>query len=404
LSSVGDSDEVKVRVLMTCMPSLSHATQLVPIARALGDRGHEVILATSPRYALTLRQYGLAAEAVGPDFLLRDGDPVYERTVRSRLFFGFIDLADVMVPDLIALAQARNVDLVVRDSTEFGGWIVARKLGLPLVTQGITHRLPSPAVRRILGGLRKPMLAANTRPPTNERELCGEAYLDVVPPSFRLPWECDEAFTLCSSPSSFEGSTGSGDFEWLKAMASDRPLVYVTLGNTTTDYRRVWEAIADAVAELDANVLMTIGPHTDLSWFAAVPANVRIERFTPQSEVLAVSSALICHAGFNTLIGAFRAGIPSVCLPVATDQPINASACAAAGAGINAANSDGDGRGPIVDPATLSAARVRSAVNAILCEPRYREAAARLGDEIRNMPTAERIAETLEHRLRAMAA
>jgi UDP:flavonoid glycosyltransferase YjiC (YdhE family) len=393
-----------VRVLMTCLPSLSHATQLVPIARALCDRDHEVILGTSPRYASTLRQHGLDAEAVGPDFLLRDGDPVYERTVRSRLFFGFIDLADAMVSDLMALAQARDVDLVMRDSTEFGGWIVARKLGLPLVTQGITHRLPSPAVRRVLAGLRKPMLAANTQPPANERELYGEVYLDVVPPSFRLPWERDEEFTLRSSPSSFEGRTGSGDLEWLHAMGRERPLVYVTLGNTTTDYPRVWETIADAVAELDANVLMTIGPDTDVSWFGGVPANVRIERFVPQSVVLPRSSALICHAGFNTLMGAFRAGIPSVCLPVATDQPINAAACAAAGAGINAANSDGDSRGPIVDPATLSAEQVRDAVNAVLYEPRYREAAARLGDEIREMPAPERIAESLEHRLGAVAA
>jgi UDP:flavonoid glycosyltransferase YjiC (YdhE family) len=39
------------------------------------------------------------------------------------------------------------------------------------------------------------------------------------------------------------------------------------------------------------------------------------------------------------------------------------------------------------------------AVEALLRDPGYRAAAARIGDEIRRMPAAERIAEALESRV-----
>jgi UDP:flavonoid glycosyltransferase YjiC (YdhE family) len=392
-------EESRMRVLITCQPSLSHVTQLVPLARALRDRGHDVTLATSATFVRTIRAYGLAAEPVGPDFLQRDGDPVYDRTVGERLFFGFIDLGTETAPDLVELAERKQIDVVIRENTEFGGWLAARRLGLALVTQGIMHRLPPISVRRTIGELRQLALDAGAQPADGERALYGELYLDVVPPSFRMRWERDEEFTLAAAPSWFEG-TGSAEPEWLAAMGRDRPLLYVTLGTIYTEYPKVWDAIAGAVSDLDADVLMTIGPATDRSLFDHVPANVRIERFIPQSQVLPRTAAIICHAGFNTLVGAFRAGVPAVCLPVAADQPFNAAACATAGAGINAANnSTSDVRGLMFDPTTLVPGEVRAAIDAVLHEPGYREASARIGEEIRHMPSAGRVAQALETRL-----
>jgi len=394
-----------MRILMTCQPAHSHAAQLVPLAQALMLRGHEVTVATSASYAGQLNEHGLTTAGVGPDFLLREGDPIYESTVGARLFFGFVDLvrADT-IADVSALGEALGADVIVREYAEFSGLVAARQLGVPMITHGIMHRLPPPAVSRIISELERPARAAGIAPPSTPAELYGDIYLDVVPASFRLDWEATEPFLLQTAPSQYEGAGAGFPEPWLSALGVDRPLLYVTLGTLFTHNERVWRTLLEAVGNLDADVLITIGPDTSDAMFDSPPANVVVKRFVPQSQVLSRASALVCHAGFNTLIGAFRAGVPSVCVPLNADQPLNAAACAAAGAGLNLARNARDSRGPIVDASTLTAHEVQDAVETILADESFRAAAQALGQEIRSMPSAEDTAMAIEQRLTTSAA
>lgn len=191
------------------------------------------------------------------------------------------------------------------------------------------HRLPPGTVLRIISELERPARAADTDPPTAPGDLYGEMYLDVVPPSFRLSWETAEPFVLHTAPSLHEG--GGTPAPWLSTLGVERPLLYVTLGTLFTHNGVIWRTLLAAVANLDADVLVTIGPDTSEAMFDPTPDNVLVKRFVPQSQVLSRAAAVICHAGFNTLIGAFRAGVPSVCLPLNADQPLNAAACAGSG-------------------------------------------------------------------------
>jgi UDP:flavonoid glycosyltransferase YjiC (YdhE family) len=389
-----------MRVLMTCQPALSHAAQLVPLAQALMGRGHEVTLATAAGYADRLHEHGLDAEGVGPDFLLREGDPLYESTVGARQFVGFIDLARAdTIADVSALGDALQADVIIREYAEFSGLIAAQRLGIPVITHGIMHRLPPPSVLRIISELERPTRAAGTEPPRTPAELYGEMYLDVVPPSFRLSWETAEPFLVQTAPSSHEGADTWIPEPWLSRLGVERPLLYVTLGTVFTHNQAVWRTLVDAVANLDVDALITIGPDTSEAMFDATPDNVLVKRFVPQSQVLSRAAALVCHAGFNTLIGAFRAGVPSVCLPLNADQPFNAAACAAAGAGLNLAHSARDSRGPIIDPTTLTPQEVQLAVEAILADDTFRSAAQALGQDIRSMPSADHTAMAIERRL-----
>ena len=131
---------------------------------------------------------------------------------------------------------------------------------------------------------------------------------------------------------------------------------------------------------------MTTGG-TDPNNLGARSANVRIERYVPQSSVLPRCTAVVCHAGFSTLIGAFTHGLPALCLPLAADHPINAQRCAEAGAGLNRANALAiDARGPVVDPDTLHPNDVASALSRLLDDPTFTSAARRIAGEIRGMP------------------
>jgi UDP:flavonoid glycosyltransferase YjiC (YdhE family) len=391
-----------MRVLITCQPAFSHAIQLIPLARELERGGHAVVMATSASFAPTLAEHGIDTRCFAPDWMIGPGDPVYDRTVGtpspgSSTFFGFARVPDrSSIEQLLEVAGDWQADVIVREYSEFTGWVVARKLGVPLVTHGIMHRL-APAVEdglaRLVGRLAG---LVGVEPPGDDDDLLGVAYLDVVPPSFRCPWEHDQPPAHPTRPSSFDGPPQPEALDWLDGLGRTRPLVYVTLGNVFTRFPSLWRVVLAALTELEVDGLVTTGG-TDPSDLGAPSANVRIERYVPQSSVLPRCAAVVCHAGFNTLIGAFTHALPALCLPLAADHPINAQRCTDAGAGLNCANAPAiDARGPLVDPDTLDPDDIASALSRLLDDPTFTTAARRIASEIRGMPEPGETARYLE--------
>jgi len=371
---------------MTTQPAFSHAAQMIPLAQELTRRDHQVAIATSPSFAPTLRQLGLNVLAFKPDWLVRPGDLVYDRTVGSESFFGFAQVPDrSSIAGLVDLARDFAPDLVVREYSEFSGWFVAQGLRRPLVTHAIIHRLPPPAESRLVDLVGRLAGQVGVPPPKSGDDLLGQAYLDVIPPSFRTPWEHDMPLGHPVRPAVFDGSAAVPPSR-ISKLGRQRPLVYVTLGTIFTGYPTLWRTLLTALSRLDVDAVVTTGS-ADPSELPKPPSNVAVERYIPQSQLLPHCSAVVCHAGFNTLIGAFVHGLPCVCLPLDADQPVNAARCAAAGAGVNLANaSPRDPRGPLTDPETLSADVIVDAVNSVLTDPIFRGAARRLAAEIATMP------------------
>ena len=386
-----------MRVLMTCQPAFSHATQLIPLARKLSRDGHSAVVATSASFAPVLARHGIDVRTFEPDWMIGPGDRVYDRTVGQHLFLGFPQVPDPSSVDrVLELARDWRADLIVREYSEFTGWVVARKLGVPLVTHGIIHRLPpqtEDGVARVAGRLAE---LTGVDPPHDRDDLLGTAYLNIVPPSLRCPWEHHQPLAHPTRPSSFDGLPQPDALAWLDALGRSRPLVYVSLGNVFNQSSSLWRVVLAALAELDVDALVTTGG-TDPDELGAPPANVRVERYVPQSHVLPRCAAVVCHAGFNTLIGAFAHGLPAVCLPLAADHPINARRCAEASAGLNCANAPAtDPRGRLVDPTTLRPDDVACALSRLLDDPAFTNAARRLASEIRDMPGPAEAARLLE--------
>jgi MGT family glycosyltransferase len=137
----------------------------------------------------------------------------------------------------------------------------------------------------------------------------------------------------------------------------------------------------DAAAGLSARVLLTVGNETDLGVVGPAPPNVRVERWVPQARVLGRASAVVCHGGSGTTLGALAAGLPLVVVPLFADQPLNARRVAEVGAGVAIAH---DEPTPVrVDPAAL-----RAAIERVLAEPAYAAAARAIADEMAALPPA----------------
>jgi UDP:flavonoid glycosyltransferase YjiC (YdhE family) len=106
------------------------------------------------------------------------------------------------------------------------------------------------------------------------------------------------------------------------------------------------------------------------------PANVHVEAWVPQRDVLPRVTALVCHGGSGTVLGALGAGLPMVVVPLFADQPHNARRIAAASAGLAL---------PAPDANAL-----RAAIERVLADPELRRGARRVADEIAALSTVER--------------
>ena len=113
----------------------------------------------------------------------------------------------------------------------------------------------------------------------------------------------------------------------------------------------------------------------DAGALGAVPANVSVESWVPQGEVLSRASGLVCHGGAGTMLGGLAAGVPMVVAPMFADQPENVRRVHDVGAGIAVAPPD---------PQALHAAMLR-----ILSDADLRAGARRIADEMAALPSVD---------------
>jgi UDP:flavonoid glycosyltransferase YjiC (YdhE family) len=168
----------------------------------------------------------------------------------------------------------------------------------------------------------------------------------------------------------------------LPAWWGDRagPLVYVTLG-TVADSAAVLRAAVAGVARLDATVLVALGAVGDAD-LGPLGANVRVVPFVDQARLLPNVDLVVHHGGTGTFLGALAHGLPQLVLPQTADQPVNAQIAAAAGLGVGlAGDADADS--------------VEVAARRLLGEDTFRAAAARMRDEMSEMPDPSSVAAVL---------
>jgi MGT family glycosyltransferase len=168
----------------------------------------------------------------------------------------------------------------------------------------------------------------------------------------------------------------------------DLPLVYVTFGSVTAalpPFTGLYREALDALADLDARVLMTVGRRLDVESLGPLPANAAVHAWWPQADVLAHAAAMLGHGGFGTTMGALAAGVPQVVMPIFTsDQLANAEHVAAVGAGTAVP----------MGPGNVS--RAAGDLGRVLADPSYAVHARMLADEIAALPPASDAVTALE--------
>jgi UDP:flavonoid glycosyltransferase YjiC (YdhE family) len=354
-----------VRLLVTSTAGAGHYGPLAAFVRSFLDTGHDVLVAGPPALGPSVR--------VAEFWPLGAPEQAELDAVFARLPHVSHDEANAVIISEVfarldagaALPRAREAvatwrpDVVLHESAEFAGPIAATEHGVPHARVGIGLGV----VERLMWELAQPCL-----PGAFDHE--AEPHLTLFPESIEDP-----------AVAPFARTARFRDPSWLPARAGE-PLVYVTFGSVAGGMAmtaEVYRAALAAVADLPVPVVLTVGRDADPASFGPVPAHVRVERWVDQAEVLATASAVVCHGGGGSTLGALAAGVPLVVVPLfAEDQHVNARRVAAVGAGVAA------------DPSSI-----RTALDTVLTEPSYRAAAAAVAEELAAQPSTDLAASAL---------
>jgi UDP:flavonoid glycosyltransferase YjiC (YdhE family) len=377
-----------VRLLFASTSGHGHLRPLLTLWRAAEDLGHETLVVAPRGLETTLESLG-ASYRLGPEPAPDEARRLWSafaelgRTEASRLverewFAGLC--ARAMLAEMRAACEQWRPHVVVRESCEYSSAVTADEHGIALAQVAIsTSRAEASVLTRLVA-------------PDLDRFATGLAERVFATPYItRFPASMDPS----AFPSTWRYRGGGGAAAPLPRWWAndDDPLVYLTFGTVAGGESGRAPLLRDALDEispLGVRVLVTTGPGTDPSDLGRVPANVRVRGWVDQARVLAEASVVVCHGGSGTTFGALEAGVPLVLLPLFADQPTNAALVVAAGAGVTLHEG---ARSANANAASLQSrpGRLRDAVREVLGQPRFAEAARRIGEEMAAASSPEEI-------------
>ena len=369
-----------MRILFATTRGGGHLGPLIPLARACVRARHDVVVAAPMSLARGIARAGLRHEPVGaaPDAeVARAFAPVWAREASTAHVIGdlFAGMhARAALPDMLALVAAWKPDVVVRETMEFASTLAAERHGVPQVRFGVHLQAAVDGDAGPLGIAAGPLDAlrplAGLGPDPELRVLRGSPLLTLAPAATDVRGAPD--VRRFRDPEAVGPAERNGH--------GRPPLVYVAFGSeapASAHFPAIYRATLDALAPLDARVLVAIGDRRDPAELGRAPANAYVERWVPQRDVMREAAVMVGHGGSGSTLAALAAGVPQALVPLFVDGPVNAARVAELGAGVAL-----DGPDAIADA-------LLPAVRRLLEDPAHRAAARAVADEIAALPPVD---------------
>jgi zeaxanthin glucosyltransferase len=414
---------------LACPELSGHLNPMTTLGRELVRRGHRVTLVARPDGEAKAVAAGLGFAAIGArEFpcgaIAAQAKALGGMTARKALRYT-VDMmrlaADVTLRDLPAVIRAHGIDGLLVDQVNPAAGTVAENRGLPFVKvanalalnrdpacppavlpwryrPGPLGRLRNAAgnwfLHRVTAPVRDAINADRVRhglaPRIGEEAPAFLAEIAQQPAFFDFPRARPEPRLHFTGPwHAAEGTDIAFPWERLDA----RPLVYASLGTLQNRLSEMFVAIAEAVAPLDAQLVISLGAaDQDAPALARRCAgNPIVVPVAPQLQLLDRAAIAITHAGLNTALESLARGVPMVAIPITNDQP-----------GV-ARRLEWLGVAEVVLPRQLTAPRLRQAIERVLHDPGYRTRAGARAREIASLDGVSRAADIVEEAFRTNA-
>ncbi|MEM0962573.1 MAG: glycosyltransferase [Bacteroidota bacterium] len=374
-----------MRVLFVVPPINTHIYPLTSVSSQLSARGHSTAWSGyGPSLAHSVHSDEETYPYDLPDHIL--DETIFSQSIgidRYRTLFEdyLIPNSDISLRFVSSAVEDYLPDVIVSDQHAYAGAIAAQRFDLPWVTTAIT----ATGATDYLDGFPK------LRAWENDLLLDLASRHGVSGPLSTSP-NLTIAFTIpaMAGPNpldakveyvgpSFSDRADSAEFDW--GWLAGGPTVLVSIGtlNHAIGTRFLTETI-EAARDWEGQMIVSGPP----GLAAAAPPNVLVQGYLPQIELLKHVDAVVCHGGHNTVMEALGHGVPLVTAPIGDDHTHAAQRLVAEGAGIR------------IKFRRAKAPKIREALDDVLSDPSYRQAAQRLQGSLMAAGGAERAARLIE--------
>lgn len=413
---MGDPGGPMAKFLFTMMPAndLGLPSRLVPIARALSDRGHEVaVFNPAPAPSKLIAEAGLqnlpmpSRPMPAPVMDLAQAGSAWD----VEEFFGAIHFDEESTRGETAvyvdLIRTYAPDVVV-DSFGLLTCLAARVLSVPLVTvlQGNIHPasdgflwwkkdrpsgLPSAAavINKVAAeyGI-EPVARCVDLLAGNLSLILGTPETDPLPASASaqyvgpIVWQREKA----QLP------------KWIDALSRQKPLIWVYSGNpryanapTPIDSIVVIRAAIQALGDMPVHVVLTTGFQEVPAEVGVLPPNFTHAAYLPGLAMAERCDLMVHHGGHGSVMTGLRAGTPAVIVPTITERESNARRLVALGAGeivMPVTRADGE--------KAIDSVEFGAAVNRVLKDAAFRQSAKRVSESMQEYAGSKTAADQIE--------
>ena len=359
-------------------PGAGHVRPLLPLAGAFVSGGDEVLLVSGPEVEPLAAEARLPFAVAGrsqDEWMARlgrftrgiPGDGLdQDRILHYFLPRGFAEVGvDEMIDDVVRHGRAFAPDVVIFEAFALAGPLAADILGVPAVAHMFGPLPPAEAVQLANDAVARIWCSFGREVP-GWAGMYRELTIEICPAMLETA-AVPTGQTLCLRPVPLPSGP---------RIRAPQPTVYVTFGTLFNSDLGLFRIALDALAEMPVHLVMTVGPDQDPSELGALPANVRVERFIAQADLLPSCSVVVHHGGAGTTFGALAHGVPQVILPQGADNYEHAAMCEGAGVGLT------------LNPDVLNNSSLASAVQQVLRDPTFAAASDRCAEQIAKMPDA----------------
>ena len=399
---------------MLAVNDLGLPTRLVPIARVLADRGHEVaVFNPAPAPAKLIEDAGLLNLPVPPRPMppvagdLAQASTAWDVEEMFAHIFCDEDGVRAVTAGYLDLVRDYAPDVIVDSFGLFPG-MAAHILGIPMasVLQGNFHPasdgfvwwkgerpagLPSPAA------IVNKVLAEYGAAPV-------ERSVDLLAGELSLITGTPETDPVADANVAHVGQIiwqrGSAVLpDWIAGLDREQPLVWVYCGNpryfgataSPFDSIVVMRAAIAAFGNRPVRVALTTGYQEMPAEVGALPANFRQADYLPGLAMAARCDLMVHHGGHSSVMTGLSAGTPAMIVPTSSERESNARRVVSLGAGemvVPTDSADGEKR--------LDMEEFSAKIQRVLREPGYRQSAQRIAESMRKYGGAKEAADRIE--------
>jgi zeaxanthin glucosyltransferase len=427
-------------IIGTICPRIpGHLNPMTTLCRELQRRGHRVIFYQAPMAAEKIRSRGFEMRCFGEKEYSAEEDLKNQQTLATLSGYkafrftrdSMIRGIGLVIRDVPALLRDDGIELMLVDQVSIGGGTASELASVPFLTicnalmvnrdelappfftswryrtdwigrwrnwAGYTffESFGRPLLRALNELRRKNGLAQFDR---MSQEYSKLGQIAQQPREFEFPRRSIPENVHFTGPWHDPSARPAVEFPFEKL--DGRPLVYASMGTLQNRQKHIFGIIAEACARLDVQLVLSLGStgvsHVPLgvSPNAAfrttdtrcAPGEPIVVEFAPQLELLKRAALCITHAGLNTALECLSNGVPMVAIPITNDQP-----------GV-AARIQWTGTGEMVQLSKLSTATLRTEVQRVLGDQRYRDNAKKLQKAIRSRDPISMAADLIESAL-----